>query len=163
MTKPIEGWVAWHPDGDMCGFDVCDSIGDAEYALLEGRADYEAVRDNELAVHEKLRQEGWRIRPVRITFTDEETPEQRKERVCNMSRAELEEALNELSVEPIALTQAATSCTTPVYVQSSIGNETIEDGVEDNEFNRGLKAMADYVESLAPELNGYIEFDRKGE
>lgn len=49
----------------------------------------------------------------------------------------------------------------PVVVtfMDKTARDLIEDGVEDNEFNRGLKAMADYVESIAPELNGYIELE----
>lgn len=49
----------------------------------------------------------------------------------------------------------------PVLVtfMDKTAKDLIEEWSEDNEFNRGLKAMADYVESIAPELNGYIELE----
>lgn len=81
MTKPIEGWVAWHPvEGGSLGT-ASISKQFCENKLLKNhfnfdsgsdvfaKADaYYAARDIEL---NRAASDNWRVRPVRITFTDE--------------------------------------------------------------------------------------------
>ena len=68
MTKPIEGWVAWHSD---CGVDdalVDDNLGNEPYRIIE-------VHKIRASLEREIKQAGWIPRPVRITFTDEPSNE----------------------------------------------------------------------------------------
>jgi len=60
MTKPIEGWVAWH-ESDLPIADL-ESLAPTKEGCMESLARLyaPAIPDNR-----------WKARPVRITFTDE--------------------------------------------------------------------------------------------
>lgn len=129
MTKPIEGWVAIY-NGEVA----------THYSNDIPYGEFTAV------LIKKPENSSFEFRPVRITFTDEADVMQK--------RLEGETPSREVSRnDPNCCAESST------YEAVRKAKDLIEEWSEDNEFNRGLKAMADYIESIAPELNGYIELE----
>lgn len=72
MTKPIEGWVAWHPTLDSARWqEAKDSlVGITVCMSPEACGDFKDAPD-------------WCARPVRITFTDEVATKEFNEAMSN--------------------------------------------------------------------------------
>lgn len=71
--KEITGWVAWHPEKGADPLSFADNeeepwsivVNEGPYGI-----NYECLEDYEFAVYE-AKKNGWRIRPVKLVFTDE--------------------------------------------------------------------------------------------
>lgn len=79
--KELTGWVAWHPNERTplrtcsmskqgCEDRLINAVYGFQHDLTHACAEtYFAARDVAIVTSEK---DGWRIRPVKIVFTDEE-------------------------------------------------------------------------------------------
>jgi hypothetical protein len=67
--KKPDGWVAWHPEE---GVKPMNDEGDVGVVEDEERCGYAYLWSPNSPTGARLRKDGWRIRPVKLVFLDEE-------------------------------------------------------------------------------------------